>query len=650
MQATVGLKHGPICRLGLHQHSDAHMVNRLCHRSRERSTTFTTPRRRLARRFTRPSHSDLRGPPFKLLSLPRLQRTAGPPFQQTVVFFATARIRRSCPVRVTLRMLVATAILALARSQTPTVLLNGQAVWGRLEVFPHTNALVEAFLGIAYATPPVGQLRFRAPVPLSAGGAKPMNATSFAPGCVAEFGMFTTETRRFSEDCLYLNIWRPRNTKAGDRKAVVVVIHGGAYSAGDGSEKNWRGVALAAVGDIIVVNFNYRLGVFGFLDLDSPAAPGHQGHRDQHMVLRWVHDNISAFGGDPERVTLFGVGAGSFSISAHLLSPLSAERNLFHAAVMDAGVLTSYHAEPASASAERASRMALAANCAGVAESPTKAEKVLECLKNLSPSKLVDLQQAFGLSQTHTFRPTYPNEFLGSLRDLSDVTADDFSVRVPAIVGDSSKEGTSLITERVHESFPKLHNVRDTLWQMRNITKWHGFEGRFTDDDLVKTYGLVDNLERSFYLNASAYFAGDVLFVCPVNKFVRLYSPSAMVYQYFWTRTTATPTAGPDSWMFGAYHGIPFYHMMGSFFERFAPYELLPEDVAYSMDAIDMVSEFAKTGKQPSFRGVTLPSYDVNEQQVFIFSDYPERVKGHPRQAVCDAVWPYGTAAQKDEL
>jgi para-nitrobenzyl esterase len=142
-----------------------------------------------------------------------------------------------------------------------------------------------------------------------------------------------------SEDCLYLNVWTPAKGDS-DRLPVMVWIYGGGFQAGSASEPRQDGERLAAKG-VVVVGFNYRLGVFGFLShpeltAESPShASGNYGLQDQVAALRWVKDNIAAFGGDPGNVTIFGESAGSFSVSAMMATPLA--RGLFHRAIGESG-------------------------------------------------------------------------------------------------------------------------------------------------------------------------------------------------------------------------------------------------------------------------------------------------------------------------
>jgi para-nitrobenzyl esterase len=187
---------------------------------------------------------------------------------------------------------------------------------------------VHKFLGVPYALPPVGDLRWRAPQSFP-GWRGLREAKAFGPACPqttgAVFGMRALEQ---SEDCLYLNVWtRTLDTTA--RQPVMVWIHGGGNLGGSGCEQPTDGSILATLG-VTVVSFNYRLGAFGFLA--HPLIGANFGLQDQIAVLRWVRANISAFGGDPDRVTIFGQSAGAHGVRALLRCHLTA--GLIHRAIL----------------------------------------------------------------------------------------------------------------------------------------------------------------------------------------------------------------------------------------------------------------------------------------------------------------------------
>jgi para-nitrobenzyl esterase len=201
---------------------------------------------------------------------------------------------------------------------------------------------VRSFKGIPFAQPPVGELRWKPPLP-------PKNwedvrkADKFGPRAMqrAVFGDMAFRSDGMSEDCLYLNVWTPA-TSSNDRLPVLVYFYGGGFTAGDGSEGRYDGHSMAQRG-IVAVTVNYRLNVFGFmahpeLSKESPHhASGNYGLLDQSAALAWVQKNISAFGGNPDHVTIAGESAGSVSVSAHMASPLS--KGSFAKAIGESGSL-----------------------------------------------------------------------------------------------------------------------------------------------------------------------------------------------------------------------------------------------------------------------------------------------------------------------
>ena len=203
-----------------------------------------------------------------------------------------------------------------------------------------------SFKGVRYAAPPVGDLRFRAPEP-------PQRWTDVADaadyGCVCpqppvpNFPLDLGASE--SEDCLFVNVWAPSGTLPGAGKPVMVWLHGGAYVLGASSQPLYDGRRLAGSGDVVVVSLNYRIGVFGFLDLSALAGgsrfDSNVGLRDVLAALAWVRDNIAAFGGDPSRVTVFGESAGAGIVTTLLAIP--AAEGLFNTAIAQSSPATSVY-------------------------------------------------------------------------------------------------------------------------------------------------------------------------------------------------------------------------------------------------------------------------------------------------------------------
>ncbi|MGY3466752.1 carboxylesterase type B [Bradyrhizobium sp. LM6.11] len=199
---------------------------------------------------------------------------------------------------------------------------------------PRDASGVLAFKGIPYAAPPVGPLRWCAPQPPSPwDGVR--DALAFGAGCLSALENDQRPGPR-DEDCLYLNVWTAAK-HADEKRPVMVWIHGGGFQFGSSANPATDGGALAAKG-VVVVSFNYRLGIFGFYahpDLDTEAPSGNYGLQDQLMALRWVKANIAGFGGDPDNVTLFGESAGAMAVGILMASPLA--HGLFHKAIGQSG-------------------------------------------------------------------------------------------------------------------------------------------------------------------------------------------------------------------------------------------------------------------------------------------------------------------------
>ncbi|MGD9946986.1 MAG: carboxylesterase/lipase family protein [Desulfobulbus sp.] len=237
---------------------------------------------------------------------------------------------KTIPLTAFFLFLIALPLVVFADEQRSDVVqLDSGPIRGKVE------AGMRMFLGIPYAAPPIGELRWKPPQEVTP-WTQVRNGSEFEPSCPQ---LNQDEKGKYSEDCLYLNIWTPEKEPV-EKLPVMFWIHGGAFNFGSASLPEYNGKNLAQKG-VVVVTINYRLGPLGFLahpllSSESPqGTSGNYGLLDQIAALRWVQKNIVAFGGDPKRVTIFGQSAGSRSVSLLMISPLSA--GLFHRAIAESG-------------------------------------------------------------------------------------------------------------------------------------------------------------------------------------------------------------------------------------------------------------------------------------------------------------------------
>jgi para-nitrobenzyl esterase len=288
---------------------------------------------------------------------------------------------------------------------------------------------VRSFKGLPFAQPPVGDLRWREPQPVKDWpGAR--SADKFGPTCMQRLSPNADYWLRgdgMSEDCLYLNVWTP--AKSGREKLpVLVYIFGGGFQNGDGSEPRYDGESMARKG-IVTVSVNYRTNVFGFfvhpdLTKESPHhASGNYGLLDQVAALRWVQQNIAAFGGDPTRVTIAGESAGSISVSALMASPLS--RSLMAGAICESGAaIASLPPRPLAEAEQNGVKFAAAAGA--------------ESLAALRAMSAQQLQDAAARAQGVRFSTVMDGYFLS--KTLTEIALAGEQAKVPLLAGSNTEE------------------------------------------------------------------------------------------------------------------------------------------------------------------------------------------------------------------
>ena len=304
---------------------------------------------------------------------------------------------------------------------------------------------VENFFGIPYAAPPVGDLRWAPPAPVSDWDGE-RDATAYGPACPQGAGLDSERTTE--EDCLFVNVQRPEGTTEGDALPVVVLIHGGGWVTGSGNNENLN--AMVRENDIVGVTMNYRLGNLGFLAhpalADEEGDVGNYGLLDQVAALEWVRDNIAAFGGDPDQVTIGGESAGGGSTCQILAAP--AADGLYNRAFMMSTLCLAIPQDEAEAEGET------------IANGLGCEDDTASCLRNLSVDALIDAEGVFT-------RPVKGTPFLprSGWEELQDGTLTD----VPVLIGANRNEGRSFLTDWPSRSVPTFDGpayeayVRDTF-------------------------------------------------------------------------------------------------------------------------------------------------------------------------------------------
>lgn len=296
----------------------------------------------------------------------------------------------------------------------------------------------KAFLGVPYAAPPTGELRWKAPQPAAAwNGVR--DATTFGARCEQwhVWNDYIFLDSGPSEDCLYLNVYVPASAKETSKLPVMVWIHGGGFFAGAGSEPRYTNSVLVSKG-VILVTLNYRLGLFGFLASEDLAkeAGGHAGNyglMDMTAALRWVKANVGAFGGDTNNVTIFGESAGSFAVSALTAAPDA--RGLFQKVIGESGAFFG-GAIPMSSAAVRAKRDQGWVDALGV-------KSVAELRKLPAETLMAAARKAQGIP----FSPVIDGQFL--TEPVPDTYAAGRQAHVPSIIGWNRDERAGTLSKEM---------------------------------------------------------------------------------------------------------------------------------------------------------------------------------------------------------
>ena len=463
-------------------------------------------------------------------------------------------------LRTTLGGLLAAAALSGAGPAAPVV----KVAQGALEGVRQGGS--DAFLGIPYAAPPVGDLRWKAPRP-AAGWSSVRGAGHFGASCwqsvsAKGFGPWTHEyvvDGPVSEDCLFLNVWTP--ARPGARRPVLVWFHGGGFSQGSGSVPIYDGAALAAEG-VVVVTVNYRLGVLGFFahpELTreaTGAATGNFGLMDMIAALKWVRANAAAFGADPDAITIAGQSAGGMAVHDLVVSPLA--KGLFRRAIIESG-LPGVAPNPPLAQAE----------ASGVAFAKAKGVADLAGLRALSPAQLSEGARGF-------FAP---------MRDGVLLPADDRGPAsdTPVLVGVNADEGSAMSASYGTTDPAKLDAMLKDAYGAHS-GDFAGFYAASTDA------GRADASRRLLRDKSLA-----ALYAWSKGRLAAAHSP---VYAYLWSHAEPGPEA--DRWR--AFHSSEIPYVLKTL-EASAERPFTEADRRLSLQASGYWLNFIRTG-DPNGQGL----------------------------------------------
>ncbi|XP_035737133.1 esterase FE4-like [Vespa mandarinia] len=485
------------------------------------------------------------------------------------------------------------------RQQGPVLCLKQGKIQGVIKYnVCSNNDNYLAFRGIPYAKPPIGELRFQDPLPAE-GWNGIRDGSKFGNISI----QLTTSGKVIgSDDCLYLNVYKSKRIEMSVKLPVMVWIHCGGFYLGSGNDDMCSPDYIIRK-DIILVTFNYRLGVLGFLNLEHEVAPGNQGLKDQVMALRWVRDNIEVFGGDPQNVTIFGGSAGAASVHYLTISPLA--EGLFHKAIAQSGLATNSWAhtsdEPRRYGYQLSSMLGFE-SC--------DPEAVVDFLRKVDVKKLVKYQSyVIPEDKLTMFSPFLPgvdykskNPFLAQPPEV----AMQLGTKVPFMFGFNDVEGSF---------FMGIHKNSSII--LRRIRQF-----KATIKDLIPPYLVkkleeknttIDDLERLYFGEKSfndesseniMYFLGDLMFYYHIFELARIlpkinkYPVYLYKFSYDSTNATFMKTAmciqipGPT-------HGDELFYM---FYGKFQKYLLLKPHSPGTKDYkimeyfTQLWTDFAKTG------------------------------------------------------
>ncbi|XP_017783885.1 PREDICTED: venom carboxylesterase-6-like [Nicrophorus vespilloides] len=263
---------------------------------------------------------------------------------------------------------------------------NGQ-IQGRL-IKINSGRKIRAFFGVRYAQPPIGELRFMPPQPLEKwDGIQEATEMNHAI-CAQRNILIPNSEMEGEEDCLFLNVYTPKNVSKNKLLPVIMYVHGGAFLFGTGNYQAFRPDNFLKH-DVVFVVINYRLGPMGFLSTADDVVPGNNGLKDQTMALKWIQENIENFGGDSSKVTIIGQSAGAVCTHLHVISPRS--KGLFRASISESGTaLGSWSVAPPKYAYDVGRKLARILNCPSESSS-----EMIDCMRKIDAKRFYDVLHEF---------------------------------------------------------------------------------------------------------------------------------------------------------------------------------------------------------------------------------------------------------------
>ncbi|KAL1301422.1 hypothetical protein AAFC00_005678 [Neodothiora populina] len=398
---------------------------------------------------------------------------------------------------------------------------------------------VEGFIGIPYALPPVGELRFANPVPVTPSN-QTFQATAFGPRCPGKQLRPKPGDLPESEDCLTVNVFRPVGASSDKKLPVGLYIHGGAFNRGTAKMHDSASMVGWSDEPFIVVSFNYRLGALGFLNSALTAEEGllNVGLKDQILMMEWVQDNIGAFGGDANDVTIFGLSAGAHSIGHHVAN-INSKKTLFHKAVIESGGITSRAVHPYDSKLHETQFRELAAEVA--CESKSDSE-ILACLRDASYEAITDGQGAvfakYNPSVRWAWQPVIDGDII-SRRPTDAWTSGKWN-KVPILTGFNHNEGTMYVPKDMSES-DEFEDFFATLLPQMSKEHVKQLAALYPDPATDASSQYVETRPAALgpqYKRVEAAY-GHYAYVCPVRQ-TAVYASTAPedppVFLYHWAQ------------------------------------------------------------------------------------------------------------------